>query len=552
MDGRPTRTSLYKGDYAFALDERRRAALAEVDNAAFSWFHIKVCLVAGVGFFTDAYDIFAINFASTMLGYVYGHGTTTTPGKLSTNQDLGIKVATPVGTLVGQLFFGWLADLVGRKRMYGIELIIILVGTFAQAVSGGGHAVNIIGVLVVWRFITGIGIGGDYPLSATISSEFAATRIRGRMMNAVFASQGWGNLTSCIVSVVIVIAFKQKILAEPALDQLNHVDYMWRILIGFGCLPAVVALYFRLTIPETPRFTMDIERNVLGASQDVHDIMTTGRYRHDPEAVVARVDAPRATRSDFRAYFSKWKNLKILIGTSWSWFALDIAFYGLGLNSSIILTAVGWGSPSPKDTAGVYTSLFNVAVGNIILSVAGLIPGYYTAFFLIDSWGRKPIQLLGFSVLTVLFIVMGFGYDRLTASVAGRRAFIFFYCLTDFFQNMGPNTTTFIIPGEIFPTRYRSTAHGISAASGKLGAIIAQVGFSQLVNRGGTNAFVPHLMQICALFMLTGVFSTLLVPETKQLTLEELSNEEQEGFVRGQARRIRVDNGFLVHEMQAF
>ena len=99
-------------DTGAILDERRRAALAEVDNAEFSWWHVKIVLVAGVGFFTDAYDIFAINIASSMLGYVYGKNN-----KLSANQDLGIKVATPVGTLVGQLLFGWLADVVGRKRM---------------------------------------------------------------------------------------------------------------------------------------------------------------------------------------------------------------------------------------------------------------------------------------------------------------------------------------------------------------------------------------------------------------------------------------------------
>lgn len=87
----------------------------------------------------------------------------------------------------------------------------------------------------------------------------------------------------------------------------------------------------------------------------------------------------------------------------------------------------------------------------------------------------------------------GFGYDKLTATVSSTKAFVFLYCLANFFQNFGPNTTTFIIPGEIFPTRYRSTAHGISAASGKLGAIVAQVGFSQLKDIGGTNKFVKHM-----------------------------------------------------------
>lgn len=73
--------------------------------------------------------------------------------------------------------------------------MIIIIATFAQALSGGAHAVSIIGVLVVWRFIMGVGIGGDYPLSAVISSEFAATRIRGRLMTAVFSAQGFGNFS---------------------------------------------------------------------------------------------------------------------------------------------------------------------------------------------------------------------------------------------------------------------------------------------------------------------------------------------------------------------
>ncbi|KAJ7127132.1 inorganic phosphate transporter [Mycena epipterygia] len=534
--------SIAKGpDAAYVLDERRRAALAEVDNAQFSWFHAKVCLVAGVGFFTDAYDIFAINIASTMLGYVYGKGQ-----KLAPHQDLGIKVATPVGTLCGQLLFGWLADVVGRKRMYGIELMIIIIGTFAQALSGGNHAVSIIGVLVVWRFLTGIGIGGDYPLSATISSEFASTRIRGRMMTAVFAAQGWGNFAAVLVALIVTVAYKDKILADPGVTQLNHVDFMWRILIGLGCVPGVVALYFRLTIPETPRFTMDIERNVLQAADDIDNVLTTGAFNRDPDAVVQRADAPRASRRDFAAHFGKWENMKVLIGTSYSWFALDIAFYGLGLNSGIILQAIGFGSPLTKGTRGVYDNLHNICVGNLILSAAGLIPGYWVSFLFIDSWGRKPIQLMGFSILTVLFIVMGFAYDKLTSSTGGKNAFVFLYCLTNFFQNFGPNTTTFVIPGEVFPTRYRSTAHGISAASGKLGAIVAQVGFSQLVNIGGTNKFVPHILEILAFFMLTGIFSTLLLPETKGLSLEELSNENQDGFLRGPTTQIEVHDGLVV------
>lgn len=91
--------------------------------------------------------------------------------------------------------------------------------------------------------------------------------------------------------------------------------------------------------------------------------------------------------------------------------------------------------------------------------------------FLIDKMGRKAIQLLGFAILTVLFVILGFAYDQIKNSSIV--VFIIIFVLAQFFQNFGPNTTTFIIPGEVFPTKYRSTAHGISAALGKLGAIVS-------------------------------------------------------------------------------
>ena len=190
---------------------------------------------------------------------------------------------------------------------------------------------------------------------------------------------------------------------------MKSIDYMWRLLIGLGCVPGAIALYFRLTIPETPRFTKDVERNVKQATQDVDNFLTSGSYYVDPDAIVERVQAPKASRSDFIAYFSKPENAKLLFGTAYSWFALDIAFYGLGLNNSIILQAIGFGSPdaSLTGTAKVYQNLRNITVGNMVISVAGLIPGYWATFLVIDRWGRKPIQIMGFTMLTILFVIMG-------------------------------------------------------------------------------------------------------------------------------------------------
>lgn len=199
------------------------------------------------------------------------------------------------------------------------------------------------------------------------------------------------------------------------------------------------------------------------------------------------------------------------------------AFYGLGLNNSLILGAIGW-------TGGknVYEFFYRQAVGNIILIVAGAIPGYWVTVATVDTLGRKPIQIAGFVILTILFIAIGFGFQSLLHSHNGLLAL---YVLAMFFFNFGPNATTFIVPGECFPTRYRSTSHGISAAAGKVGAIIAQCVFGPLVHRGAPKGssdspWLNHIMQIFSLFMFCGIFTSLLIPETKRKTLEELSGEQ--------------------------
>jgi PHS family inorganic phosphate transporter-like MFS transporter len=161
----------FHNDFAHIADpnERRRLALGEIDRAPFGWYHVRAVVVAGVGFFTDAYDIFAINLVTQMMGLVFWQKSN--KGKIPTNSDTAIKVATSGGTVIGQVGFGWLADIVGRKRMYGLELIIIIFATLAQSLSSPSAAVSIVGLIIFWRVIMGIGIGGDYPLSAIITSE---------------------------------------------------------------------------------------------------------------------------------------------------------------------------------------------------------------------------------------------------------------------------------------------------------------------------------------------------------------------------------------------
>ncbi|KEF61086.1 MFS transporter, PHS family, inorganic phosphate transporter [Exophiala aquamarina CBS 119918] len=525
----------FHNDFAHVQDpnERRRLALAEIDKAPFGWYHVRAIVVAGIGFFTDAYDIFAINMVTAMLGVVYWQDAATKPGQIPSNSDTAIKVATSGGTVLGQVGFGWLADVVGRKKMYGLELILIIFCTLAQALSSDSAAISITGIIIFWRVMMGIGIGGDYPLSSIITSEFATTKWRGAMMGSVFAMQGIGQFTAAMVALCVTAGFKESLLTAKTVSAcdgvcLLAVDKMWRVIIGFGAVPGCIALYFRLTIPETPRYTFDVARDTEKAVSDVK-AYKSGAHEGKPDEVSRagvlqdsreRLAAPKASWADFWRHYSQWRHGKVLLGTAGSWFFLDVAFYGLGLNNSIILSAIGYAKGS-----NVYHIFRNTAVGNLIIVCAGAIPGYWVTVATVDTIGRKPIQLMGFTLLTILFVVIGFAYNHLSQS-----GLLALYVLCQFFFNFGPNATTFIVPGECFPTRYRSTSHGLSAASGKVGAIIAQVVFGPLRTKGHATADNPspwlnHVMQIFALFMLCGIFTTLLIPETKRKTLEELAGE---------------------------
>ncbi|CUM68369.1 uncharacterized protein PRCAT00006092001 [Priceomyces carsonii] len=509
QNGGKTAFKDYLGQFAHIEDplERRRLALEEIDNAGFGWTQIKMILIAGVGFLTDSYDIFAINLGITMMSYVFWQGT------MPSSTNTLLKVSTSVGTVIGQVSFGILADHFGRKKIYGLELIIMISATILQCCLGHSPAVNFVAILTTLRIVMGIGIGGDYPLSSIISSEFSTTKWRGAIMGAVFSNQGIGQLFAGIVAMVLVAGYKDELIVANTAAEctglcIKACDQMWRIIIGFGCVPGCVALYYRLTIAESPRYSLDIDEN-----DDIQKVA-------DAEAAIdieaKNIAPPKASFKDFWRHFGQWKYGKILLGTAGSWFMLDVAFYGLGLNTAVILKTIGYAS-----STNVYHSLYNQAAGNLILICAGSLPGYWFTVATVDIIGRKTIQIGGFIILTILFCGIGFGYHKLND-----HGLLALYVLAQFFQNFGPNTTTFIVPGEVFPTRYRSSAHGISAAAGKVGAIIAQTCIGTLINHNCSaeepNCWLNHVMEIFALFMLLGIFLSLLIPETKRKTLEEI------------------------------
>jgi PHS family inorganic phosphate transporter-like MFS transporter len=185
------------------------------------------------------------------------------------------------------------------------------------------------------------GIGGDYPLSSIITSEFATTKWRGAMMGSVFAMQGVGQFAAAVVSLIVTRGFKESLISAKTVAECDGacnlaVDKMWRIVIGFGAVPGCLALYYRLTIPETPRYTFDVDRDVVQAGSDVRAFQL-GVRKGTPDDIIRMrakqndkdiLDIPQASLSDVWAWVTRWKNGKVLLGTAGSWFLLDVAFYG--------------------------------------------------------------------------------------------------------------------------------------------------------------------------------------------------------------------------------
>ncbi|CAI0459742.1 unnamed protein product [Linum tenue] len=510
-----------------------------------------------MGFFTDAYDLFCISLVTKLLGRIYyTDPNSPKPGSLPPNVAAAVNGVALCGTLVGQLFFGWLGDKLGRKKVYGMTLAIMVFSSIASGLSFGRNPAGVIATLCFFRFWLGFGIGGDYPLSATIMSEYANKKTRGAFIAAVFAMQGLGILCGGIVALIVSSAFDHALNAPPysanrAASLPPQADYVWRIILMFGAIPAALTYYWRMKMPETARYTALVAKNEKQAREDMAKVLADVKQLE--EVKVEKVGAVSEASGDkfglFSREFLKRHGLHLLATTS-TWFLLDIAYYSQNLFQKDIFTAIHWIPPAA--TMNAIHEVFKVARAQTIIALCGTVPGYWVTVALIDKMGRKKIQLLGFCGMTVSMCVLAIWYNYWLRHYVG---FLVFYGLTFFFANFGPNATTFVVPAEIFPARLRSTCHGISAAAGKAGAIVGAFGFlyaSQSkdpakVDKGYSPGIgMQNSLFVMAVINALGIGFTLLVPESNGKSLEELSGEneaeEQAGTAGDDASAARDDS----------
>ncbi|KAF7347105.1 MFS inorganic phosphate transporter [Mycena venus] len=494
-----------------------RAGLEEVDQIDgrppffLTYTEVKLLGIAGVGFFLDAYDLFVINPVATMLQYRLYDGHDLPAGL----QGL-LKAAANIGSVIGQFLFGYLADALGRKAIYGKELMLIIFATIMCLTTPTGSLSpdNSLIYLSVFRIILGIGVGGDYPMSASVTSDRAVLRKRGTMLAYIFSNQGWGSFVGSLVTIVVLAAYKG---VMDGKGETSKVDGVWRIVVGISLIPAFGTLYQRLTLAESTRFIASKEKDVstlkkLQAEAEADSPVETS----NKESVdVAEVVKKKAHFKEFLIYFSDWRHAKMLIGTCMCWFLLDIAFYGINLNQNVVLQQIGFAGK----TGTAWEKLFKVSTGNIIITALGFVPGYYASILLIEVLGRKWIQIQGFIMAGVFLAILAAKFH--TLSKAG---FIVCFSFLQFFFNFGANTTTYCYPAEVFPTRFRAFAHGLSAAAGKAGAIISALAFNSLSEKIGTDKVLWIFVGCC----FAGAIFTLLLPEVRRRDPDLVLAEEIE------------------------
>ncbi|CAI8603069.1 unnamed protein product [Vicia faba] len=495
--------------------------LNALDVAKTQMYHFTAIVIAGMGFFTDSYDLFCISLVTKLLGRIYYYDGGNSPGSLPQNVSAAINGVAFCGTLAGQLFFGWLGDKMGRKRVYGMTLMLMVIASLASGLSLGKDPKAVVSTLCFFRFWLGFGIGGDYPLSATIMSEYANKKTRGAFIAAVFAMQGFGILAGGAVGIIVSSAFKAFFPApafhdNPVLSTVPQADYVWRIVLMFGAIPAALTYYWRMKMPETARYTALVAKNAQQAAADMSKVMQV--------VIETEVDQNQRQGGNefglFTESFVRRHGLH-LFATAITWFLLDIAYYSQNLFQKDVFSAIGW-IPEAK-TMSALEEVYKIARAQTLIALCSTVPGYWFTVAFIDRIGRFTIQLMGFFFMTVFMFALAIPYHHWTLS-GNQIGFVVMYSLTFFFANFGPNATTFVVPAEIFPARLRSTCHGISAAAGKVGAMVGAFGFLYAQNSIGLRMVL--LLLGGANFL--GMLFTLLVPESKGKSLEEISGEADE------------------------
>lgn len=428
-----------------------------LDSPGVRPFLRRLTILSAAGMFLDGFDLTVIAVALPLLVKHWHIGVGLT----------GLVAASAViGMLVGSLVLGHLTDRLGRKAMYLFDLVFFVLFAILTALS------QTVWQLLLFRFLLGIGIGADYPISSTLLSEFSPRKSRGRMVTMLSVIWFAGSVAAYVIGMALL----------PT--GINA----WRWMLVIGAILAVIVIIFRASIPESPRWLTSQGREAEAANVLAH--VSEQSIAITPQTVQQRRWSELFSRSF-------WKSTVFVCGF---WFAYDVAYYGISIYSPTILKPFIQGSQVGAD------------LGAAVISLVGVI-GALLGVVLVDRWGRRPLILLGFTGLTVALIILALfnapAFGLLLILFSGAVLFANFAGIMDF-----------VYATELFPTGLRAGASGLGTAVSRIGAILSIVLFPTLVKSWG-------LQQALWLFAGAGllglIISLALAPETKGQSLEEIT-----------------------------
>ncbi|CEL98521.1 unnamed protein product [Vitrella brassicaformis CCMP3155] len=361
---------------------------------------------SALGIFCDLYFLTLINLVKDLVGEARG-----VPLTVHEKSLLGSVIY--VGTVLGQLCFGTFADQIGRRVICIVTCICMMIGALGSSLSVHTSWCSLTAMLCAFQLLLGFGIGGEYPLSASVTSESSSPETSGRRAATVYSMMGVGGLVSPLVIWSLLSAGLSARLT-------------WRLSLAIGCLPCLLAFTVRWNMMESDRFR-----------------------------------ATSALRRQKGSFYRYLKRLRFhLVGTAVAWAVYDIVIYGIGTFMGEITVLLNLGS-GPKAEAL-----------NTLAITAFSSPGYALSIVLVETLGRKNCQTAGFTGMGVFFgllaVALGvWGVDGTPAMIK-----VTLFTLAMACNAAGPGMSTYVIPGEFFPSVVKGTFHGISAASGKMGAVL--------------------------------------------------------------------------------
>ncbi|WP_459612677.1 MFS transporter [Corynebacterium urogenitale] len=399
--------------------------------------HGKLLGASGIGWAMDAMDVGLISFIMAALTAHWGLNTTQTSW-LASIGFLGMALGAALG--------GLLADKFGRRQIFAATLLIYGLATGASALAGS------LAVLMIFRFIVGLGLGAELPVASTLISEFSPRAVRGRMVVLLEAFWAVGWILAAIIGTFVVSAS----------------DNGWRWALALGCIPALYSVVVRWGMPESVRYLESRGRHEEAES-------AVRSFENSPPLASNKItrqgDNPAqqthtAHDQGIETAHGIWDRLlaKRTAALWIVWFCINFSYYGAFIWIPSLLHAQGY-------------TLVKSFTFTLIITLAQL-PGYAVAAYLIERWGRRNTLATFLAGSALSAAAYGFASSDWQIIVAG--------CFLSFF-NLGAWGALYAIGPELYPTTLRGTGTGAAAGFGRVASILAPLAVPPLLALGGTN-----------------------------------------------------------------